>query len=169
MVLARQQIWQPLAGSKSEVSMYEGGGNNGDGPPLCFCGTLNLLSHFKSKLRESLNGNLFARVQRAEDLLDGDPDLLHQVETALVQQPPAQTEVSPIRLEIISVGLIEVVVVIVLQIYAGLLVRWRWCSERHDRGEVVAAAKEVELDACEECKERQGVQEREGACYRWSR
>ena len=101
-----------------------------------------------------------------EDILDSCSDPVDQVYAASVQQPPAQAQVSPVRLEVIAVRVLEVVVVVVLQADLGALAGGLRGSERDDRSEVVAAAQQVQLDAGEEGEEGEGVQKREGSCYR---
>lgn len=86
-------------------------------PSLSFGGALNLFADFEGEFGEALEGDFLAGVQSAEDVFDGDADLLHEVETALVKQPPAQAQISSICLEVVSVGLLKVIVVMVLQIY----------------------------------------------------
>ena len=88
-----------------------------DVPSLFLGGTLNLLADFERELGKTLDGDFLAGIQRAEDFFHGSPDFLHEVQAALVQEPPAQTEISPVRFEIIAICLLEVVVVIVLQAY----------------------------------------------------
>lgn len=74
-----------------------------------------------------------------------------------MQQPPAQTQVSPVRLKVVSIGLFKVVVVVVLEAYPRFLVRrWRG-SKGNDGSEVVAAAEEVQLDAGQKCEKGQCV------------
>jgi hypothetical protein len=142
--------------------------NSTNAPPLLFCDALDLLPHFQSEYGESLECNLLARVQGAKDFLDA-PHLLHQVQAALVQQPPTEAQISAIRLKVVPVSLLKVVVVVVLQINARAFVGGYGRGEGHDGGEVVAAAQQIELDACEESEQAEGVEKRKGSCYRCSR
>lgn len=64
-----------------------------------------------------------------------------------MQQPPAQTQIASICLKVVTVGLLEVVVIIVLEVDTGRRVCWRGGRQGDDGGEVVATAKEIELDA----------------------
>jgi hypothetical protein len=84
-----------------------------------------------------------------------------------VQQPPAQAQVPSIRLKVVAIRLLKVVVVIVLEVDARAFAGGLGRRERDDGGEVVAAAEQVQLDACEEGQEGEGVDEGKGASYCW--
>jgi hypothetical protein len=66
---------------------------------------------------------------------------LNQVEAAAVKEPPAQRQIAPICFEVIAVGVLEVVVVIVLQ--TDLRFLWPWRSEGYYASQIVSATKEV--------------------------
>tara|TARA_R110002003_G_scaffold48_19_gene4122 strand:- start:22881 stop:23141 length:261 start_codon:yes stop_codon:yes gene_type:complete len=85
-----------------------------------------------------------------------------------VQQPPAQAQIASIRLKVVPVGLLEVVVIVVLEVDARAFGGRLRCRQRNNRREVVATAEEIQLDAREKCEEAEGVNEREGPCYRCS-
>ena len=57
-------------------------------PSLCFGGAFDLFADFEGEFGEALEGDFFAGVEGTEDFFDGDADFLHEVETALVEQPP---------------------------------------------------------------------------------
>lgn len=79
-----------------------------------------------------------------------------------MEQPPGECKVFAVRLEIVAVNVVVVVVIVVLErdlrgeLRRGWFAGWR--SERDYRGEVGAAAKQVELDACQESEEGEGVE-----------
>lgn len=85
-----------------------------------------------------------------------------------MEQPPAQTKVPPVCLKVVAVGLFKVVVVVVLEVDARALGGWLWCSKRDNRGEIVAAAKEVQLDSRKKREEAEGVEKSKGSGYGWS-
>lgn len=77
-----------------------------------------------------------------------------------MEQPPAECQVFPVGLEIVTVDIIVVVVIVFkgdLRSLGGSARR----GERDDRGEVCASAEEIELDAGEEGKEGESVEEGE--------
>ena len=94
-------------------------GGEGHVPALFFCGALDALAYFEGQFGEPLDCDFLARVQQPEYVLHCYADLLDQVDATTVQQPPAQTQVPSICLEVIAVGLLEVVVVVVLEVDAG--------------------------------------------------
>ena len=100
-----------------ERCIVEGG--EGHVPALFFCGALDALAYFEGQFGEPLDCDFLARVQQPEYVLHCYADLLDQVNATTVQQPPAQAQVPSIRFEVISVGLLEVIVVVVLEVDAG--------------------------------------------------
>lgn len=91
----------------------------GDFIPTFFLGSaFNTLADFKREFREPLNRNLLARIQQAKHILNRFAHFVNQLDTPPVQQPPAQTQVAPVGLEVVAVGLLEIVVVVVLEVDA---------------------------------------------------
>jgi hypothetical protein len=83
--------------------MVGGKGVLRNSPSLLFSGALDLLPYFESELRQLLQSDLFAWVEQTKYLLDGDADLFDEVNAPLMQQPPAQAEISAVRLKVIAV------------------------------------------------------------------
>ena len=67
-----------------------------------------------------------------------------------MQQPPAECEILAVGLEIVPVEVFEVVVVSILQRDGGGLHVRLWVRQTDHGGKVGAAAKQVELDSCED-------------------
>ena len=74
-----------------------------------------------------------------------------------MQQPPAESQVSPVCLKVIAEGLSQLVIVI---LQADRRVG-RGSGQRDDTGKVVAAAEEIELDAGEDGEQGKGIDEGE--------
>lgn len=140
-------------------------GRGHDPPSLRLCGAFNALPDFQRELRQLLQRNLLARIQKTKHVRHCSADFFNQVDASLVQQPPAQTQIASVGLKVVAVGVLKVVVVVVFEADLGGVVGR---GERHNRGKVVAAAQEVELDAGEEGEEGEGVDEGEGTCYGWA-
>lgn len=78
-----------------------------------------------------------------------------------MQQPPAETQISPVGLKVVAIGVIHVVVVVVLEADGSLHVCWWRCSQGNDRRQIIPAAQQIELDTSEEREQGKGIQERE--------
>jgi hypothetical protein len=88
-------------------------------PSLFFCGTLDTLPHLECQLTELLYRDFLARVEQTEDFLHSDSHFLNQLDAAPMQQPPAQAQIASVRLEVVAVGLLEIVIVVVLEVDTG--------------------------------------------------
>jgi hypothetical protein len=86
--------------------------------------TLNLLTNFHRQLRQSLQSNIFSWVQWAEYFFHRLHHRVHDILVASVKQPPAERQVFPVRLKVISVCMLDVVVISVFQVYLRPLPLW---------------------------------------------
>lgn len=108
-------------------------------------------AHLAGELGEGVERDGVARREGAEDLADRGLDPLHDVYPAPVEKPPGEGEVLAVDFKIGAVGLafaVKIAVVVVVLERNGALAHGAG-GEGDDRGEVAAAAEEVELDPCE--------------------
>jgi hypothetical protein len=81
--------------------------------PSLFLGiSFHLPANLEGQLRQLGETDIFTRVKRTEDLLHGRLNSCDQLLPASVQQPPAESQVSPVCLKVIAEGLSQLVVVI---------------------------------------------------------
>ena len=124
---------------------------------LALGGTLDLLAYFKDELAQAFKCNILARADWTKAVFDSSADLVDNLFTALVQQPPAEGQVFAVRFEIIAVDTIVVIVIVVLEGDVGRLRGVWWAGERDDRREVCAATEQVELDTGEKGQKGEGI------------
>lgn len=115
-------------------------------PSLFLSISFHLPANLKGQLRQLGETNVFTGVKGAKDLLHRRLNPCYELLPASVQQPPAESQVSPVGLKVVAEGLSQLIIVI---LEADCRVG-RGSSQRDNTREVVAAAKEVELDAGED-------------------
>jgi hypothetical protein len=115
---------------------------------------------------ELLECDFFAGVEQAKHLFDGCLHLLNQIETPPVQQPPAQAQISPVRLKVVAIRLLEVVVIVVLEVDARAFRRRLRRRQRDNRREVIPATEQIQLYPREQRKQSQRINQRKRPCYR---
>jgi hypothetical protein len=76
-----------------------------------------------------------------------------------VEQPPGERQIFAVGIKIVTISVFVTIVFVVLELYFGALLGRR--RQRNDAGEIVSASQKVELDACEESEEGEGIYQSE--------
>lgn len=97
-------------------------------------------------MEEVLDCNGVAGGEVAKDLADGSLYTLHDVYPAAVEKPPGEGEVAAVDFKVGTIIVLGIVAVVVV-VFEGDGLLGGAGGEGDDRGEVGAAAKEVELNA----------------------
>jgi hypothetical protein len=81
---------------------------------LLFREAFNLLADHYCELGKFFQCDILSWVQWAKDLIHRLDNLFHDVLATSMQQPPAEGQVFSIRLEVIAVGVFDVIIIMVL-------------------------------------------------------